>query len=210
MRWIDISDNGTSGDTKESVFRQQALAHRSGSSVEAVLPAYASPQSAVLAWIVIGLVLAAAVTVWTTEIPTYARGVAEVSRVEGETDESTPMIGVVDAVYQSCVKEGQSAYLKVEGSRMHVSMNVEHVSSGPVEAASMREQLRSAPHIEADRLLVVRLRPQSYELLREVLGNRLTYPIEIKIGERRIASMLPGVGSMLRSPGPCHSEMPTS
>jgi hypothetical protein len=181
------------------IFRQNAVKHYMQSREKDTLPRFISLPIALFLWALLGLLLVVGLLAWYEQIPTYATGQGAVlsSRYMSQYTDQGAVVAAFFAVDQAKhLHAGQSVAVKLtassastlEGTILAVDAAVSPDSAISHYGLSSTTALSiTQPSVVA----IIKLDAVSPSLY---AGSTLT--ANVRVGSRRIISLLPGIGSL--------------
>jgi hypothetical protein len=182
-----------------SIFRETAVDAYRRRFDRDVVPRLRFRLTVACCWVLIAVLLAAALTAWAVRVPRYvsASGVV-VTRSADRAGRETTRLAIVFAPPRSgAVRVGQPVRAQIGSSESSVAGAVASVSAGVIgpEAVSIRYRLHGGSALPSEPSRVVTVRLRTPLPARAYAGTRVTARIEV--GSRRLLAVLPGVGKLL-------------
>jgi hypothetical protein len=185
-------------DDARSIFRREALRHFIEGREKSVLPRFIRPRTFLCLWILLGLLMLAAVLAWTARVPVYASGLAVVTKTEGQVN----LVVLVPAESFEKLRVGQVVWVRWPAAREPVRTVLTHVEPEIQSPALVRKRFGLSSETVSGAVAVATASPEGVldttgDLPPETrLGS--TVSVDVEIGSRRALSLLPVLGEVLR------------
>lgn len=189
---------------RRSVYRPEAVQRYTEGRERAVLPRFVSPRILVCLWLLLLLLVAAAVLAWFTEIPVYAAGEAVVVRRSDPTfpvPDDVVAVAFLPAEELVHLRPGQMLLLELDNSGRQLASEivmVEREISSP-EAVRTRFALDATTGLTVKQpvaVVVTHLTAPPGDLpATSYVGS--TYPVQVAVQSRRVLTLLPGLDWLL-------------
>lgn len=190
-------------EPNRAIFRAGALQRRARSQEQVVFPRLIAPPVFACLWLLLGLLLAAAVVTWGATVPLDATGPAVVvdprAGVELPAGGDTVVLLPPDTVAR--VRAGQPLRLRPVGGAAGaaptgVVVAVLPERLGPAEARRRFALGEAVALTQPVGVVVARLIPAGAGADRDALAGSV-YTAEIEIGSRRVLALVPGLAGRL-------------
>lgn len=192
---------GSLKDTKQFIFRDDAVRRYIESREKSVLPRLLSPQTFLYLWSLLGLLAASSFIAWFAKIPIYASGSAVVTRWQSKAEgigEDPVVVAFLPPQHVTRLRTNQKLFLKFDGVGVRFSRTILIVEPAIRSPDSIQNALSpSAAQAIAQPVAVViaRWEPVPTDLPASVYLGSLGRA-EVEIGSQRAISLLPIIGQL--------------
>ncbi|NKQ57768.1 hypothetical protein HFP15_33400 [Amycolatopsis sp. K13G38] len=176
--------------SERAIFREQALdAYRRGTD-KIVLPRLVSSRVTACAWLLLGVLLAAAVLAFTVRVPSYVAAPGLVTTSDPLRPASGAVVLFVPPDQSGQLRVGQPAHITVGSSETYVEGTVAQVGQNAVPPALLQQRYGVEPDLVSQPSVVVvvgdgeALPPDRYA------GTRITAQVET--GRQQPLLVIPG------------------
>lgn len=190
-------------DTKQSIFRPDALRHYTASREQAILLRFTDPRLFLFLWALAGLLVAGVLVAWSARVPVYASGTGIAVVRDGGAQPPQPQIDLIvflPSEQLSRLSVGQAASIQLGPGSMQSSGTVIAVEPAVISPDDVRRRYplgSSLPTLIAQpsAVVIVRLPTLPSRPPAESYAGSI-YPVDIAIGSHRVLSLVPVLGRL--------------
>jgi hypothetical protein len=183
-------------NNKRPIFRSKAMQHYARSMEKDVLPRTATPPVFIFLWILLALLIAAAVIAWLGQVPVFVTGSGIIEPEQGSSN--AVAVGFLPANYLSKVQAGQPVQLQIASTGQEMSGAIEHVEPGIISPAQARQQynLGDASSLVVPGPSVAVTVKFNSSIQASTYAGSIVH-VQAQIGTERILSLLPGLNALI-------------
>lgn len=183
--------------SRRTMFRDKALQYYTQSREKDILPRFVTPPVFLFLWMLLVLLLAAAVLAWLGQVPTYVTG-SGVVLSQVSKDGGAVSVIFLPATPSLHVQPGLPVRLQVGATGPVLSTTVATVDDAVISPAQARQRYKltgdlasviTQPSIVITAMLGASTPAKTYA------GS--TVSAQAQVGSRRVLSLLPGIGSLI-------------
>jgi hypothetical protein len=193
-------------DSKSSIFRASAVERHLQRQEETVLPRFISPPTWVCLWLLLGLLMAGGIVVWSAKTPVFTSGSALISVWPERLDSVYGQVGPGEMVviaflppeYLSRLQIGQTLFLQPDRAGGRLGSKVIGVMPDVVSPEAARKMFAInaggvRPLTQPSAVAIARFElPPASPPATSYAGS--VYNVEVEVGSRRVISFLPLIG----------------
>jgi len=188
-------------DANRSIFRVDVLQRYMQSREEPVFPRCISPPIFVCLWLLLGLLVTGGLVAWFAQMPMYASGLAVVVSWQGKNQslrDDIVMIAFLPPENLSRLRVGQKVFLGIDKAGNRLSIPIVAVEPEISSPSLARERFALNPGAaqaitQPSAIAVAPFEPSLTSLPASAYVGSI-YHVDVEVGSRRVASLLPLVG----------------
>ena len=177
-------------NAKRPIFRTRAMQSYAQSMEKDVLPRTATPRVFIFLWILLGLLISAAITAWFGEIPVIVAGSGIIQAEQGGN--TAVAVVFLPASYLSRLQVGQPVQLQIASTGQQFKYVIDNIVPGSISPTQARQQYNLG---DAGSLIA----PGPSVVVMVTLGHAIPVgtfegsivTAQVQVGSQRILSLFP-------------------
>lgn len=183
-------------NVKHPIFRKKAIQQYAQNLEKDVLPRTATPPVFLCLWILLGLLLAAAITAWLGQVPVFVAGSGIIQGEQGKNNAVAVVFLPANAL--STIRIGQAVQLHIASTGQSFKGTIDKIEPGIISPIQARQQYHlgdAGPQIVSGPSVVVIVTPESSLSMSTYAGSIVS--AQAQVGSQRILSLLPGLTALI-------------